>query len=379
MKLDFDNPAHVKLALLSEGLTFAPEAVAEVGTRYTERPFAYNSSDPRSKAAIRTPAELILPGDIPVSAHRRPASPWRVVCSKTEGEFQLNKDGRAICSIRYPERPAYYERKLSGGRPANHLVSQYSVSVLGIFLCRRCHYCQVGVPCKFCSIEPTRRSHRDMEDAPELPQLLEAAKLAFSLDPGIRYIDWSGGADEDPDRGFMAAIKAILSVDPYRPKRIRHHLLVMPPRDVRLLQQLSVVDEPTFALEVWDPDLFRDVCPGKHAFYGRERFLDAFAECVTRLGRGRVSCNLVAGLEPLDSLLDGCERLARMGVVPQTAAFHPDVGTAYSGKPPPSIDELLEIAVALRDIYRSRGFRPYRLGCRRASVDGEAYEGYFDA
>jgi hypothetical protein len=39
---------------------------------------------------------------------------------------------------------------------------------------------------------------------------------------------------------------------------------------------------------------------------------------------------------------------------------------------------MLELVATLRTIYRREGFRPWMVGSRRASVDGEIYQGYFD-
>jgi hypothetical protein len=378
LRIQLTNPAHIKLHLLCEGIAFDREAVAEVGTRFSDRRTVYNNADQPLRDLNTIPPELLLPHEVVVGVRYRPASPWRVV-ALADGGFEIQRNGEPICPVKIPRRPRYYGVPIREGLAADQIVTQYSVFALGIFMRRTCHYWDVRLPCKFCSIEPTRRTFKGALDRLPLPAVVDAVRTALRLEPTIHYLEWCGGNDEDLDAGFMEVIDAIRAVQPFRPKELRQHLLLMPPFDHRLLVHLPLVEEPTFSLEVWDPDLFQEVCPGKNSLYGRDRFLGALAEGVRVLGRGQLSCNFVAGLEPVDSLISGCETLARMGVVPTAAVFHPDRGTAYAKKSPPSVEEMLKLVAALRTLYRREGYRPWLVGSRRASVDGEIYQGYFDA
>jgi len=378
MKVGLSNPALIKLHLLVDGVTFDSDAVAQVGTSDAERHTVYNNGDQPLRGLAAIPAELLLPDDIVAAVRYRANSPWKVV-RRADGELEVQRDGEPICKVKIPHRPPYYGVGIGNGVVVDEVVTQYSGYALGIFMRRTCHYWQIGVPCKFCSIEPTRRTYDGALDRLPLPAVVAAVRTALELDPSIRYLEWCGGNDEDLDAGFMEVIDAVRAVAPFRPPHISQHLLLMPPFDHKLISHLELVEEPTFSLEIWDADLFDVVCPGKSGQYGRDRFLAALARGVEVLGRGRLSCNFVAGLEPMDSLIAGCETLAKMGVVPTAAVFHPDPGTAYAKRPPPPVEEMLELVAALRTIYRREGFRPWMVGSRRASVDGEIYQGYFDA
>ncbi|MNR46163.1 hypothetical protein D3C85_1650940 [compost metagenome] len=86
---------------------------------------------------------------------------------------------------------------------------------------------------------------------------------------------------------------------------------------------------------------------------------------------------LVAGMEPLESIIEGIEYFGNMGIVPAVAVFHPDAGSQYSGKTRPSIDFLLTLGQKMSEIYRREGFRPLIEGSGRNSLDTEAYLGGF--
>jgi hypothetical protein len=300
------------------------------------------------------------------------------VTESGEGALVLRRAGVEICPVEFPPRPAYYDVPVAPGVKVDQLVTQFSVFALALFLRRSCHFWLAGQGCHFCSVEPTRRQNRHHLDALPETHLREAVGLAFDLDHSIRYLELSGGAHPDLDTGFLEATGVLARLRPLIPPHVRTHLNILPPWNLNLLERLEGVDEPTFAMEVWDQEAFAVLCPGKHSLYGRDRLLEAFREGVRLFGEGRLSCNFVAGLEPAHRLIEGIQFMADHGVVPQVAVFHPDQGTPLAGAAAPSVEDMGPVIHALRQAYRRHGFRPYLLGSRRASVDGEIYQGYFD-
>jgi hypothetical protein len=295
------------------------------------------------------------------------------------GGLRLDLNGGPVCPVRLPDRPAWYDSVLGDGRRAHQLLTRYSGFALATFLRRDCALWSRRETCGFCSVEPTRRLNRAIADQVDSAPLAEAAALAVAASPEVAFMEWSSGAHEDLDAGFRQAIAALREVKARLPRPLIHHLNIMPPADPGLLELLEAVEEPTFALEVWGDERFAEVCPGKQRLLGRRGFLDRLYRAAALLGPGRMSCNFVAGLEPVDELIAGCRTLAGQGVVPTMAIFHPDRGTAYARRSPPAVTEMLRLASALGRIYREHGYRPYMYNCRRSSIDGEVYRGFFDA
>ena len=66
----------------------------------------------------------------------------------------------------------------------------------------------------------------------------------------------------------------------------------------------------------FDPAVLGRIAPAKVGL-GLDRYVEAWAESVRRLGAGQVSCTLLAGLgEERAQTLEGCHLLAEMGVIP---------------------------------------------------------------
>jgi biotin synthase-related radical SAM superfamily protein len=157
-----------------------------------------------------------------------------------------------------------------------------------------------------------------------------------------------------------------------------YHLISMPPKDFRLFDRFKKNgNNMSMSIEVFNPILFNEVCPGKSRDYTRELFLSAFEAAVEVLGRGNVYAGFVAGMEPLESIIEGIEFFGEMGVVPAVAVFHPDAGSQYSNRQRPSIDFLKKVGKTMSDIYHREGFQPLIEGSGRNSLDTEAYLGGF--
>ena len=86
---------------------------------------------------------------------------------------------------------------------------------------------------------------------------------------------------------------------------------------------------------------------------------------------------LIAGLEPVESTIEGIHFLAENGICPIINVFHNDFGTPLQNHKRPSSDELLKIGKELQTIYLKYGFVPYWDGCGRNSLDYEAKEALF--
>lgn len=377
MALDLRNPGHAKLSLLCEGVDILPDATQELGTKFTEWTNSYNNSSQKLKEGIKViPEEFTLPENVVCGVRYRPSSPWKMHFDKSK--YYLTYDGEYICDINLPPRPEFYSKTLSNGDPVLRYVTAYSVYAIGIFLNRQCHLWTDKMPCAFCSIAPTTNNFHSSHDAPPHDKIIEAIKVVQECDPRFDYLEISSGSLSDYDRGFTEAMDLVRKLKPFLKKEMKIHTLVQPPKDFELLKMLDIVDEPTFAMEVWDPEYFNEIVPGKEHFYGREKYIEIFKEGTRLFGKGKFSCQFIAGLEPLESLIEGIYKVAELGAVPQQAVFHPDLGTKLANKEPPSLEFEIEVIKTLRDVYKKYNYRPYRYTCRRSSPDGEAYMGYFD-
>ena len=263
------------------------------------------------------------------------------------------------------------------------MLSLYGTYILAAFAKGQCYLWRDGLECKFCSLNPTRRVLLDGVMHLNARCVAEAATLAFRTDSEqIACVMYCGGSIPDRDREVrdyaeLARATNAASID----HDVHHHLLTMPPRSHGIFQELldAGIDDIGMSLEVFDPGLFKAVCPGKARFVGYDGYFRAFEAAVKVFGRGRVYCVFVGGMEEERTMFQGFDTLAAMGVVPSVNVFHPDPGSQMVHRRAPDIEYVLDVVRYLGGIYRRYGFLPAVCGFNRSSLDAEGAAGFFDA
>ncbi|SEA23359.1 hypothetical protein SAMN05443550_102370 [Pedobacter hartonius] len=191
----------------------------------------------------------------------------------------------------------------------------------------------------------------------------------------------NGGNFKDRDRSFLqytSLLKSILRAVQDSGKEIDVHLIVYPPENLELLEELKGLDIGlAMNTEVFDIQLFEQYCPGKVETGGRQHIFDALEKAVSVLGKNKVYSILVGGLEPLESLKSGLAYLANMGVSPVINVLHTDPGTPLENFPKPTVEQILSMGKELQAIYTEYGFLPFYEDCGRNSIDSEAFKSLF--
>lgn len=381
-KVDFSNPGHLKLCLLSEGIRIKNPAVFET-EQFADDQFPYGYSNKFTKSFKKIPPEFILPNEVLVGIHVRDKSPWSLTYDSKVRKIYLTYKDKKITKVWFNPKPLFYGKKISNGTASEKVASMYGLYVLTLFSRGWCYYFIKNVQCMFCSLAPTRKTLGKENITAVLPDMAaETIKLAFHLDgKRIFYINHCSGSHKDNDLGLVLQIQILKALKNLTPKGVRHHMITMPPDDLTLLKTLKEESLGTlnFAIEVFDPDLFKKICPGKQLYYGYEKFLRAYDEAVKIFGKGKMYANFVCGLEPLDSMIRGFDYFTNQGIVPSVNIFHPDPESIFAYRSAPSIEYLFEMARAQSDIiYSKHNFLPvYPRGGTRNSIDTEIYKGYF--
>lgn len=154
----------------------------------------------------------------------------------------------------------------------------------------------------------------------------------------------------------------------------------MPPKNLELFENVNNLNARiTLNLEVFDDNLFEHYCKGKAKFYGRTNLKNALEYAAKKINGNRVHSILIAGLEPVESTIEGMLYLESIGVAPIINVFHRDNGAILQNHTRPSYNDLLTIAETLQKIYSRNNFTPYWCGCGRNSLDYEALNKWFNA
>jgi hypothetical protein len=380
-KEQFIRSAHIKVELLAAGVCYEQDFLDAYAAdeRLLEKRRAYGNSDGvQFPPDLKVPPEAILPGGIVAAMNYRRDSAWLLRPNGTGYEITC---GDRRVEVTFPTRPSFYDGQLAGGIRTSRVVTLYGDATLAIFSPGFCHYFKEGVACQFCSLKTTRDIQSDHEFFIPPALAREAVEFALSKEAArIKHVLVNGGTIKNYDRGFeqhLDLLSAISEVD--LPPKARSHLISMPPMNMELFELLPATGANiVMCLEVYDPELFRQICPGKASGYGRDRMLRAFEEAVSVLGEGEVYAGFIAGLEPLESLIEGLYRMADMGVAPAVNVFHSDAGTPLECHARPQVDQLLEIGRHMGIIFQENGWVPFILDTGRNSLDTEAYAGWFE-
>lgn len=374
------DSVNLKLELLCHGVNFSAEFLHYYKNQNTliEKRRPYGTGDSVIlNLNTRTPQEIIIDNNVISAANYNPTSK---ILIDIENERPILQHNNNKINITFPSRPLSYGKTLSNGELFEKHVTVYGDSTLGIFSPGHCYYFNNGRACKFCSLGAARDNLSDHKMRIKGALAGEAVNLAIR-DEDKRYtrVLLNGGTVPNYDKGYSIHMDLLECVkNANLNSSLEYYLISMPPKDFRLFERFSCLGHKmSMSLEVYDNNLFTEICPGKAQDYTRDLFFDAFEAAVEILGRGNVYVGFVAGMEPLESIIEGIEYFADMGVVPAVAVFHPDAGSTYSEHPRPSIEFLKSLGRKMSEIYKREGFKPLIEGSGRNSLDTEAYLGAF--
>ena len=254
------------------------------------------------------------------------------------GDLTLLVDGRAVCPplgdspwsleqgglcrdgdpvevpVELLPAPAFSAHSDPSGVPLGRIAQRYGADCLAVAVGPTCLFWPSPNRCSFCSIGPARDAGLDLEDKTPA-QVALAATRAKELD-GVEHVLLMAGVVPPAGAEITHLVDCLEAVKQAGGLAVQASLL--PPaftKDIKRLAQ-SGVDCLDLSLMSFDPAVLGRIAPAKVGL-GLDRYVEAWAESVRRLGAGQVSCTILAGLgEDRAQTLEGCHLLAEMGVIP---------------------------------------------------------------
>jgi hypothetical protein len=351
------NPALLKLDLYCKGLRLDDSCfIEEDGGRKILR----------TRAGLGSGLEMILPGELwtnaPVSEPFAQKSPYTL--HREKGKYWLRRDGVDVVPIRLSPRPDWYEASTATGKPMTR-IGTLQGTYLGIYQAKVCEYWTqkpAKVNCKFCSVG----LNLGVDDADEksVDEVLEVVRAARD-ESGITYVDFNTG-HYDGDTYLDILEPYIL--------RIKKELGLLigvqtpPHRDLKRYDHLREigVNRVSFCFEIFDRKLFEEICPGKHAEYGLDYYLEATRYCATLGAKGPAdepwvtNGEIIAGLEPPESSIRAIDWITSVGAIPTVCVFRPLVGTDLEDWAPPQTEEMVPVYRRLYEACMEKGLP---IGC----------------
>lgn len=370
----------LKVDLNREGVDITEEALEGVGTNYLENiNFVFDFMRHGLKPGTLWPSEMILPSGTIDKVMYDTRSPYLV--KKEDGQLVLEKNGKFVTTVRWAERPKFYEEKTSYGTEMRAITPFRGEC--GILACVSdfCSNWNDGNQCRYCNFNHARKNEDTSavisatlytpERAEEVGEVLKA-----TLEEGYRtcFITSSG---DMPGEGVCGSnlriIEAVKKATGRKTMMGCVNLSV--PDDFSEIDQLYEVGARNIVLnmEVWNPDMFKAICPGKAKRVGHQRWLDGLKYAVSVFGRANVFSGFVLGLEEKDNYYDAADWMSERGIMPIFQPWYPQKGSKLENHRPPRTEWIMEVHEKCYDIATknfpemlSRSFNQSdKVGCYR--------------
>jgi hypothetical protein len=340
------NACELEIDLFCRGLRVPDDVVLE-GARGIRR----------TRAGLGSGLELVIPTgswlkpeiwmNAPVVEPFARKSPY--VLRGSAGAFEIHDDRSAArYPVRVPQQPVWYDWETSRGTPMSR-VGVLQGTYLGVYVNPVCEFWAQSLNCRFCT---TGQNVGGMEnDAKTIQDVVETCRAAKDLS-GVTFVHLNGG--------FQGG-HALEFVEPFvRAIKEQVGLLVgvqlTPERRLSRYDRLMRlgVDHFSFCVELIDPEWFQKICPGKARSIGQDLFFDLIEYCASRMPRGAVSGELIAGIEPIERTIEGIEMIAAAGGFPTVCIFRPTLGSEMADCPPPAYEDMRKVMLAMYDACRRR-------------------------
>ena len=297
------------------------------------------------------------------------SSPFAVI-GDGQGGYCITHEGETVAPVEFAPTPRFYELSTADGIPYSQIAVLHGQDVLATTVSQRCvRWRREGERCQFCAIERSLEAGSTI--ALKTPaQLAEVAEAAQRLD-GVRHLVMTTGTIRYGDMGVSYLADCARAVRAAAPELGIQAQFEPPDRleDMRRLADAGV-DTVGIHLESFDQEIRQRIAPGK-AQIGVERYFEAFAAAVEIFGRNQVSSYIIVGFgDSEESVVEGCRRLAEIGVYPFVVPLRPLLGTPLEELPAPSPERMERIyrAVAANNRVYGLSFRHSKAGCTRCGA-----------
>ncbi|HXH42036.1 MAG TPA: radical SAM protein [Thermoanaerobaculia bacterium] len=318
----------------------------------------------RTRAGLGSGLEIVIPArpkdiwvNVPVVeafAHRSPFT----LQKRDDGYFVLDGRNAEEYPVRIPEEPAWYSRRTTSGVEMSR-IGVLQGNYLAVYVSNRCLYWtwSPSVACKFCTtgknVGTAEESRKNWRDVVEVAQAArdESGAIFTHFNTGYHY-------EDRPDREVIHGLR---QCEPFV-RAVREKvggfigIQAVPVPRAQFHEYDELIDAGTdhfsFCYEFEDPEVFARLCPGKEQTVGQHAFFEAMEYTARKLGRGRVSGEIIAGVESIEATKRGIDRIVSAGAFPTVCIFRPTVGSEMESVSPPDPEAMNEVFAYLHESCR---------------------------
>jgi len=300
-----------------------------------------------------------LPHGVSAGGHFTPWTPYSIVIEN--GTPVLYEEKTPIGEITIPDKkpnPSLTEAILSDGQKFSNVMSYNEVAgSVSVGYSKECSLKETGEDCLFCTINVGEGKYTDRDGSLLTPKIVaEAYDLARKHGVG-NHFKISGGfipEQREVDQ-YIDVVEEIRKTYP----DFYGCAVIGAPTDLTVLEKYKEAGYSFIStnLEVWHPDAFRLIVPGKERNRGgRQNWINTLIAVAEIFGKGHAHSSIIGGLEPKAYTLEGIEYLASKGAIAQLNRFRPIPETPLEGYRSPTADFHWELADKTTDIYIKYGF-----------------------
>jgi radical SAM protein (TIGR04043 family)/putative N-acetyltransferase (TIGR04045 family) len=284
------------------------------------------------------------------------------------GVFWICKKATPLVPVETVPPPGFYRHRTAEGIPFQKIALLHGRDCLATTVLQTCDHWQSHRQCRFCGLEVSLRNQSTLPSkTPE--QLAEVARKAKELD-GIRQVVLTTGAASSPGDEILQLSRCAAAIK--QATGLPIHAQCLPPVPLGGLNSLREAGVDTIGLHIesFDREILARMAPAKAAI-GHSTYERAWKEAVELFGPNQVSSFLIVGLgEAQDSIIQGSERLADLGVFPFVVPLRPIPGSAMEEALPPDPGIMTEIYEKVAEILSRKGLSSKKslAGCVRCGA-----------
>lgn len=364
------NPAHLKIHLLSDGLRVHDSFYENFTSKYQKDHDHYSKQITFTK---RYPHQMILPQNTDCAINQDKASPWEL--RYDSGGFVIAKDDEIISPVEFPEQYPWMNTKIGDDLVVGDIGYPTTPYSLNVFVGKSCYFFEMGKPCMFCGLNPTRHAIDDLVDKVTPESVAKMVEAVAKEDTFINQIYFVGANDSDYDRGYRRLISLVEAASKVAPKSWDIICTNFPPHDFALIDELKKAGATrvSFAIEAATKKVFRALAPAKESTYGYEKFLDVARYAAKVFPKGSY-LSLIQGLDKKEDLMQFMREVVSEGIMPTMNIYYhsPYSQMGDKGKRP-SVNYLYDVARLHQELFAKSNVRLFSYGADRHCLDWEAF------
>lgn len=359
----------IKTDVQRRGITFSEAALEKVNPDIHQVQY----SECTREQTNETPSSLIMRDGTTILTGYKSRNSVRdaYLVDVVDDRIVLTDEGKVIEEVFYWEKPDFYDKYTSSGRPMYEVVSARPQR-LDIYPHHYCGFWQhPGMGCKYCAAESISRRMNEKEHLATIKDIKETVQEALKQPGRFANVFLTAGSvltgkallDDEVDM-YIDILKEIGPL--FKTRRFPSQLLgtAYSKEQVKRIYNETGIMSYTADIEVLDAEKFAWICPGKEKWIGYEEWKKRLYDAVEVFGQGYVNTGIVGGVElaapngfiteddALEHVLKEAEILAQHGVSVVQSVWTISDGSIFFKQTTPSLDYYVRLSKELDAIRR---------------------------